>query len=150
MQTSISAWQARCRLKPTRLRHFLADLAHLHGLRCKHPLQQFSDVDTNLGPVTYAARHQRTVRQKVDGAWATSALADYPLELNKVLAVAFAGAIGRLSLAGGARLGHDRWHTLLDTRLTLYDAALHQPIQLRLAELLLAHAPRVRVSGLAA
>jgi hypothetical protein len=95
-------------VKPTRLRYFLADLAHLHGLRCKHPLQQFSDVDTNLGPVTYSARHQRTVRRKVEGAWATSALADYPLELNKILAAAFAGAIGRLSSAVGARLGQDR------------------------------------------
>jgi hypothetical protein len=82
MQTSISAWRARCRLKPTGLRHFLADLAHLLGPRCRHPLQQFSDVDTNLVPVTYAARHQRTVRQNVDGAWASSVLADYPLELT--------------------------------------------------------------------
>jgi hypothetical protein len=80
-------------VKPTRLRMFLLELPNLHGLRCAHPLCDFSDVDTSRGPVSYRASHRRTVRRKVDGVFATSELAAYPMGLITRLANAFAGAI---------------------------------------------------------
>ena len=75
--------------KPSVLVHFGVDLGFFHGQRCAHPFQTFSDVDEQFGPVTYRAAHQRLVRRKVDGAWATAAASDYPLGINRGLAAAF-------------------------------------------------------------
>jgi hypothetical protein len=76
--------------KPTQILYWFMDLSGLDGKWCNHPLCDWQDEDTTLGLVHYRAAHQRLVRRKVGDQWASQASADYPEDLNRKLAAAFA------------------------------------------------------------